>query len=50
MLVPVSRAREQYQQGRPFKATFEDFIAGLKFYIEMLFEYHGVTYEVFFQE
>lgn len=48
-LVPVSRAREQYRQGKPFKATFEDFINGLYFYSEMLFEHAGTIYEVFFK-
>ena len=47
MLVPVSRAREQYKQGKPFKATFEDFINGLFFYSEMLFEHGNTIYEVF---
>lgn len=49
MLVPVSRAREQYKAKMPFKATFEDFINGLKFYSEMLFEYNNEIYEVFFK-
>lgn len=47
MLVPVWRAREQYKQGRPFKATFEDFINGLEFYSEMSFIHKGKNYEVF---
>lgn len=45
-LVPLSRAREQYKRGEPFKATFEDFVNGLYFYSEMLFTYHEKTYEV----
>lgn len=49
-LVPVSRAREQYKQGKPFKATFEDFINGLYFYSEMLFEHGNTIYEVFFKK
>ena len=48
MLVPLSRAREQYKAGQKFKATFEDFINGLKWYKEMLFwhnnKYHAVRY------
>ncbi len=48
MLVPTSRAKEQYRQGKPFKATFDDFINGLKFYSEMLFDHNGITYEVFY--
>ena len=47
MLVPLSRAREQYKNGQKFKATFEDFINGLKFYSEMLFWYKGKVHEVF---
>ena len=50
MLVPPSRAREQYKQGKPFKASFEDFINGLKFYSEMLFEFNGDVFEVFFKQ
>lgn len=47
LLVPLSRAKEQYKAGQKFKATFEDFINGLKFYAEMLFWYNGKVYEVF---
>ena len=47
MLVPLSRAREQYRSGQKFKATFDDFINGLKFYSEMLFWHHGLVHEVF---
>ncbi len=47
LLVPLSRAREQYKAGQKFKATFEDFINGLKFYSEMLFWHNGKVYEVF---
>lgn len=47
MLVPLSRAREQYKSGQKFKATFEDFINGLMFYSEMLFWHNGKNYEVF---
>jgi len=49
MLVPPSRAREQYRQGKPFKATFEDFIYGLMFYSEMLFEHNNNIYEVYYK-
>lgn len=34
MLVSLSHAREQYKAGKPFKATFEDFINGFNFYGE----------------
>ncbi|MDE5563190.1 MAG: hypothetical protein K2J01_06575 [Clostridiales bacterium] len=47
MLVPLSRAKEQYKAGQKFKAMFEDFINGLKFYAEMLFWHNGKVYEVF---
>ncbi len=47
MLVPLSRAREQYKAGQKFKATFEDFINGLLFYSEMLFWHDGIVYSVF---
>ena len=47
MLVTPTTAREQYKQGKPFKATFEEFLNGLFFYSEMLFEYNNETYEVF---
>ena len=50
MLVPVWRAREQYKQGKPFKATFEDFINGLNFYAEMSFRHRGVLYGVMFTQ
>ena len=45
MLVPVWRAREQYKQGKPFKATFEDFVNGLYFYSEMTFWHKGTISE-----
>ena len=48
MLVPVWRAREQYRQGKPFKATFEDFVNGLYFYSEMSFLHKGIHYYVMF--
>ena len=47
MLVTPTTAREQYRQGEPFKATFEEFLNGLFFYSEMLFEYKNEKYEVF---
>lgn len=47
MLVTPTTAREQYKKGLPFKATFEEFLNGLYFYSEMLFEYGETTYEVF---
>ncbi len=50
MLVPVWRAREQYRQGKPFKATFEDFVNGLYFYSEMSFVYKGILYCVMFSK
>ena len=50
MLVSLSRAREQYKQGLPFKADFDEFIRGLFFYSEMLFDYKQTTYEVFLKD
>ena len=50
MLVPLSRAREQYKAGQKFKATFEDFINGLKFYAEMLFWHNNKVHEVYYKK
>lgn len=47
MLVSLSRAREQYRNGQKFKATFDEFINGLKFYSEMLFWHKGIVYETY---
>lgn len=47
MLVPLSRACEQYKAGQKFKATFDVFINGFMFYLEMLFCHHGLVYEVY---
>ena len=47
MLVSLSHAKEQYKQGLPFKADFDEFVRGLLFYSEMLFDYHGETYEAY---
>lgn len=47
MLVTPTTAREQYKQGKPFKATFNEFVNGLYFYSEMLFQYNNEVYEVF---
>ena len=47
MLVSLSHAKEQYKRGEPFKADFDEFVRGLLFYSEMLFDYHGETYEVY---
>lgn len=48
MLVSPKNARKQYKQGKPFKANFEEFINGFKFYSEVEFEYLGEKYGVFF--
>lgn len=50
MLVTPTTAREQYKNGLPFKATFEEFLNGLYFYSEMLFEHKGIKYEVFLKD
>ena len=47
MVVPLSRAKVQYKEGKPFKATFEDFIHGLDFYSEMAFTYKCVKAKAF---
>lgn len=47
MLVSTTTAKKQYEQGLPFKATFDEFVNGLYFYSEMLFTYENVSYEVF---
>jgi hypothetical protein len=47
MLVTPTTAREQYKQGKPFKATFEEFVNGLYFYSEMTFMYKGKYYGTF---
>lgn len=48
MLVPLSRARAQYKAGQKFKATFEDFINGLKWYKEMLFWHDSKCYAAYY--
>ena len=50
MLVTPTTAREEYKKGLPFKATFKEFVNGLYFYSEMLFEYQKNVYEVFLKE
>ncbi len=47
MLVSSKTAREQYKNGQPFKATFDEFLNGLFFYSEMLFKYKDVMYVVY---
>ncbi len=44
MLVSPTTAREQYKNGLPFKATFNEFVNGLYFCSEILFEYKGQMY------
>lgn len=48
MLVTPTTARKQYQKGLPFKASFEEFVSGLKFYSEMSLVFNNKTYGVFF--
>ena len=50
LLVSVSRAREQYRAGKPFQASFEEFLEGLDFYAEMSFRHGGLLYYVMFSE
>lgn len=47
MLVSPTTARKQYRAGQKFKATFDEFVSGLFFYSEMLFEHNNIMYEVF---
>ncbi len=49
-LVSVSRAREQFRAGKPFQASFEEFLKGLDFYAEMTFRHRGILYYVMFYE
>lgn len=48
MLVSPTTARRQYKQGLPFKATFDEFINGLKFYSEMTLRFNSKNYGVYF--
>lgn len=48
MLVSPTTAREQYKKGLPFKATFDEFINGTKFYSETTLKYKNKNYGVFF--
>lgn len=48
MLVSPTTARAQYKKGLPFKATFDEFVKGLKFYSEMTLKYNNKNYGVFF--
>lgn len=48
MLVSPTTAKAQYKAKLPFKATFEEFVNGLKFYSEMTFTYKNKRYGVFF--
>lgn len=48
MLVSPTTARKQYKLGETFKATFDEFSNGLKFYGEMTLKYKNENYGVFF--
>lgn len=50
MLVSPTTAREQYKKGLPFKATFDEFVKGLKFYSEMTLTYNNKRFGVFFYQ
>lgn len=43
-LIPLTKARKLYQEGKSFTPDFEDFIGGYNFYGEMEFTYKGITY------
>lgn len=49
-LISLNKAKKLYKEGKPFVSDFEDFIAGLYMYSEMLFDYENLTYEVFFKK
>ena len=48
MLVSPTTAREQFKKGLAFKATFEEFVLGLRFYSEMTLKYDNRNFGVFF--
>ncbi len=48
LLVSPTTAREQFKNGKPFKATFDEFINGLKFYSEMTITHNGISYGALF--
>ena len=48
MLVSPTTARKQYKAGQPFKATFDEFVNGLKFYSEMTLKYNNKNFGVYF--
>ena len=43
-MVSYNKAKMLYKQGLPLKPSLDDFIAGLKYYKEMEFEYKGTLY------
>ncbi|MDD4210978.1 MAG: hypothetical protein PHC46_01105 [Clostridia bacterium] len=45
-LVPLSKAKQLYKEGKPFLPNFEEFINNLIFYGEMQFDYLGKKYIV----
>ena len=46
-LISLNKAKILYQEGKPFRPDLNDFLDGLYFYSEMLFEYNSEVYEVF---
>ena len=47
MFLSRADSRDQYRQGLPFNADFDELVRGLLFYSEMLFDYQGETYEAY---
>ncbi len=45
-LIPLSKAKKLYAEGKPFLPDYEDFIGGLNFYGEMEFYFGGERYGV----
>lgn len=46
-LVPLNKAEQLYQEGKPFRPDLNDFLDGLYFYSEMEFWYEGLNCCVF---
>ena len=47
-LIPLNKAIQLHNAGKPLVPDFEDFIGGLMFYAEMEFWHNGTVYGVYF--
>lgn len=45
-LIPLDKAKQLYNEGKPFDPDFDEFIRALNSYGEMQFEYDGTYYAV----